>query len=107
MCRLPREAGPNVRLRKKFHIIMTMNDEGEMSSSPTDKPSFAGPHEGRELELMLRGVKPLSMFVEPVPPEFEYFPEQEFDSLVSHGRLVKRIQVETKRDPSGKDVTIR
>jgi len=86
---------------------MTTDDESAMTSNRGDKPSFAGPHEGRELELMLRGAKPLSMFVEPVPPEFEYFPEQEFDSLVSDGRLVKRIELETKRDPSGKDVTFR
>ena len=86
---------------------MTMHDEDEVSSSPADKPSFVGPHEGCELELMRRGVKPLSMFVEPVPPEFEYFPEHEFDSFVSHGGLVKRIQLETTKDPSGKDVTFR
>ena len=34
--------------------------------------THVGPHEGRELELMLAGEKPLSMFVEPLDSTFEY-----------------------------------
>ena len=71
------------------------------------KQKFVGPHEGRELELMLSGRKPLSMFVEPVDSEFEYFPEEEFDSLVANGKIVKRVSVEPITDPQGKESQIR
>ncbi|HEY4141524.1 MAG TPA: hypothetical protein VGM57_08930 [Pseudolabrys sp.] len=58
-----------------------------------------GPHEDRELELMVAGLKSLSMFVEAVPPDGgPYFPEQEFDALVSEGRLIKRELIEAWRD---------
>lgn len=53
-----------------------------------------GPHEGRELELMLSGQKPLSMFLERVPPEFESFPEEKFDRHVAEGRLIKHVSFE-------------
>jgi hypothetical protein len=68
---------------------------------------FVGPHEGRELELMKAGAKPLSMFVEQIPPEYESFPEVEFDVLVSEGKLVKRVCTETTKGPTGQDVRIR
>ena len=55
------------------------------------KQKFVGPHEGRELELMLSGKKPLSMFVEPVGTEFEYFP----------------VSVEPITGPQGKESQIR
>lgn len=60
-----------------------------MSGSETarQKPSFLGPHEGHELELMLAGKKHLSCFF------FETgaaFPEEvEFDAHVDRGFLVK------------------
>jgi hypothetical protein len=92
---------------RRFRITMAMDDESAMTSNRGDKPLFAGPHEGRELELMLRGAKPLSMFVDVEPSEFELFPEQEFDSFVSKGKLVKRVQLEATSDRSGKDVTLR
>ena len=58
------------------------------------KPNSVGPHEGRELALMLAGVKPLSMFVEPVDCDFELFPEEEFDKLVLQQKLKKRVSIE-------------
>ena len=54
---------------------------------------FIGPHEGQELQLMLRGVKPLSMFVETIPAEFDTFPERDFDDAVSKGGLVKNVSI--------------
>jgi hypothetical protein len=75
-----------------------------MSSS---KPATIGPHEGRELELMIARTKPLSMFVEPIPSEFELFPEKEFDALVAEGRLIKRVSIETTRGPNGQQVQAR
>jgi hypothetical protein len=47
------------------------------------------------------------MFVEPLDSEFAYFPEEEFDSLVAEGKLVKRVSLEPIVDPSGKDGQVR
>lgn len=69
--------------------------------------AFVGPHEGRELELMLSGSKPLSMFVECVPVEFEIFPERDFDRLVSQGNLKKRVSMHSAKTPNGQDVSVR
>jgi hypothetical protein len=48
-----------------------------------------GPHEGRELELMLSGKKPMAMFTEVLPVESQ-IPEQEFAEYVESGKIVKR-----------------
>jgi hypothetical protein len=58
------------------------------------RPSFVGPHEGRELELMLAGKKPLSMFVHAVGIEREFFPERQFDLHVAEGLFVKDVHIE-------------
>ena len=68
---------------------------------------FIGPHDKQELQLMLEGVKPLSMFVETIPTEFDSFPEADFDNAVSKGRLVKHIAVEAIHAPDGKEMKIR
>lgn len=47
-----------------------------------------GPHEGRELELMLAGEKPLAMFTEVRPIENGVVPEDEFSPLVRDGRII-------------------
>ena len=56
------------------------------SESETDGeaklPPGVGPHEGRELELMLAGTKPMAMFSEIIP-------EEEFRPHVESGRFVK------------------
>ena len=74
---------------------------------PKADRAFVGPHEGRELELMKAGAKPLSMFVEQSPPESESFPEQDFDALVSEGKLVKHVCTNVTKDPAGTDTKIR
>jgi hypothetical protein len=66
-----------------------------------------GPHEGRELDLMSTGAKPLAMFVESIPPEFESFPEIQFDSLVADGKLLKSVSIETFQDADGHERHIR
>ena len=66
-----------------------------------------GPHEGRELALMMAGTKPLSMFVEEVPAQSEYFPEDQFDALVAQGKLKKFVSIETSPVPNGVDRNIR
>ncbi|MBF0167707.1 MAG: hypothetical protein HQL45_08745 [Alphaproteobacteria bacterium] len=48
-----------------------------------------GPHEGRECELMLRGLKPLAAFSD-VTTHCHHFPEAEFAPHVAAGRIVTR-----------------
>lgn len=77
-------------------------------SSLSDGPSnFLGPHEGRELELMASGGKPLAMFVEPLPTEHELFDEQGLDALVEEQALVKKLRVESITTPEGAEGQIR
>lgn len=52
--------------------------------------SGIGPHEDRELALMLAGKKPLAMFVEISPIETGLIPEAKFAPFVEAGRLVMR-----------------
>jgi hypothetical protein len=56
---------------------------------------------------MMAGAKPLSMFVEPVPPEFELFPERQFDLLVAEGKLVKNVSLETISGPHDRIIQFR
>jgi hypothetical protein len=65
------------------------------------RPSFVGPHEGRELELMLAGVKPMSLFAEPAHVDAPSFPETEFDELVAAARLIKRVDIERRSGARG------
>ncbi len=51
-------------------------------------PDGIGPHEGRELALMLAGEKPLAMFSDVIPASFN-LPEQDFAPHVESGRLIK------------------
>jgi len=56
-----------------------------------DTPPGIGPHEFRELELMLAGTKPLAMFYDVVPASIE-LPEADFEPFVEEGRIVKRVE---------------
>lgn len=47
------------------------------------------------------------MFIGPIGEEFEVFPEEEFDRFVSAGKLVKKVSLETIKDPAGVDRQIR
>ena len=51
-------------------------------------PAGIGPHEGRELELMLAGEKPLAMFNDDLPEGMEP-PEIAFDPYMAEGRFAK------------------
>jgi hypothetical protein len=51
-------------------------------------PDGIGPHEGRELDLMLTGEKPLAMFCDVVPSPYEW-PDAAFEPHVMSGRFVK------------------
>jgi hypothetical protein len=52
-------------------------------------PDGVGPHEGRELELMLAGEKPLAMFGDAVGSTYEV-PEIDFAPFVADGTFVRR-----------------
>jgi hypothetical protein len=77
-----------------------------MNNSTEDSPSFLGPHEGRELELMLAGKKHLSKFVFEENAS-DVFPLRELDKLVANGMLTKDERSERHSLPHGDDVIIR
>ncbi|MBD3660996.1 MAG: hypothetical protein HUJ11_02185 [Arenibacter algicola] len=52
-------------------------------------PKGIGPHEGRELELMLAGEKPLAMFSDVIPSDYPW-PDEQFAPFVAVGKLVMR-----------------
>ena len=54
-----------------------------------EPPEGIGPHEGRELELMLAGEKPLAMFSDVIPSDYPW-PDELFEPYVASGRLIKR-----------------
>lgn len=56
-------------------------------------PAEVGPHEGRELDLMLAGKKPMAYFSEFLFADFEW-PDAEFDPYVKTGQIVKREFIE-------------
>jgi hypothetical protein len=78
-----------------------------MASTTNDSEQFRGPHEGRELELMISGAKPLAMFVEPIPRETAFFPEPDFDAWVTEGRFIKQERIETVRHANGSTAQVR
>lgn len=66
---------------------------------PSDIPNGVGPHEFRELELMLAGIKPLAMFFDVIPPTIE-LPEAEFEPSLKSGRIVLREEVYLRPEES-------
>jgi hypothetical protein len=69
--------------------------------APTEFSPDIGPHEDRELELMLAGQKPLAMFTEISPIETGLIPEDEFAPYVTSGRIIVREVFEPMRDTTG------
>ena len=78
-----------------------------MTMTSNSRPAFIGPHERDELRRMLDGTKPLSMFVEPLDREFDYFDEPQFDQYVSTGDFLKRIVIEKVEGPERKEHAVR
>ncbi|WP_370152058.1 hypothetical protein [Ferrovibrio sp.] len=64
-----------------------------------DLPAGIGPHDGRELDLMLAGRKPLAMFYDVVPASIE-LPEADFAPHVASGRLIRREEIYPGRSGS-------
>jgi hypothetical protein len=62
------------------------------SAEDDTPPSFVSPHDGRELQLMLEGKKPLSMFT--IEDNVEDYPDKRFDAFTLEGRFVKGVRVE-------------
>jgi hypothetical protein len=59
-----------------------------------EPPEGIGPHEGRELELMLAGKKPLAMFYEGLTlPISDFYPEEDFLQHVKSGALIRREEI--------------
>ena len=78
-----------------------------VSDEDKGKPPFLGPHEGRELELMLTGKKPLSLFSFEEGIEREIFPEHQFDLYVAEGVFVKNVRVDCYVSADGEEVNMR
>ncbi|MER9134870.1 hemin receptor [Mesorhizobium sp. M0047] len=55
-----------------------------------------GPHNGRELELMLRGDKPMALFAAEPGVDAEDIGEAHFKQFVDEGRILKFSQVDPK-----------
>lgn len=68
-----------------------------------DLPEGVGPHEGRELELMLRGEKPLTYLTEPLDSPYQP-PYDDFEPYVKSGKFIK---FEYYVFPPGDDVATR
>jgi hypothetical protein len=52
-------------------------------------PEGIGPHEGKELELMLKGEKPLAMFYG-MGPDIDLFPIKDFQPHVANGSIITK-----------------
>jgi hypothetical protein len=76
-----------------------------MGREPVTSCCLIGPHEGDELDLMLSGVKPLSLFTF-VTNEGHEFAEAAFDDQVSTGKLVKRVVHRQQWAPHGNYVEV-
>lgn len=63
-----------------------------MDNTEDDLPPEIGPHEERELELMLAGQKPMAMFSDVVHAPFDWG-EASFEPFVEDGRLIKREEI--------------
>jgi hypothetical protein len=77
-----------------------------MADQDNGRLLFLGPHENRELELMLAGKKHLSSFSFEEGIEREIFPERQFDSHVVEGFLVKDVRVERWVSADGEEINM-
>ncbi len=67
-----------------------MADQTGGAGPPPDIPGGVGPHETRELELMLAGHKPAAMFSDALVAR-RIIPETAFEPHVLAGRIIKRV----------------
>jgi hypothetical protein len=71
------------------------------------QPSFPGPHEDRELELMLSGKKHLSLFTLEQGIEREVFLERQFDLRVAEGLFIKDVRIVHYVSADGEEIAMR
>ena len=64
----------------------------DLKEGSLQAPEGVGPHEERELELMLAGAKPMAKFVDEKAWGYD-FGEENFDKQVATGDLIKREEV--------------
>lgn len=70
---------------------------GDFITSSGSTFPLIGPHEGRELELMLAGKKPAAMFYDAFPSR-EFIPDEQFAPYVTSGRiLMKEVFLTSKK----------
>lgn len=58
-------------------------------------PNGIGPHEGKELDLMLAGTKPVAMFGDSLEVTFDWG-EDDWTHHIESGRFIKHTQILTK-----------
>ena len=67
-------------------------NSGDRMDDDFDLPPGIGPHNDRELELMLAGTKPMAMFSDAVHVS-HYFPEADFAPHVKSGRIIRAQEI--------------
>ncbi len=69
-------------------VKLGSENSGDRMDDEIDLPPGIGPHNDRELELMLAGTKPMAMFSDAVHVS-DYFPEADFAPHVDAGRIIR------------------
>lgn len=69
-------------------MLIRSNCESNPLENDFELPPGIGPHNDRELELMLAGTKPMAMFSDAVHVS-SYFPEADFAPYVAAGKIIR------------------
>ena len=69
-------------------VTLGSQNSGDPMDDEVDLPPGIGPHNDRELELMLAGKKPMAMFSDAVHVS-AYFPDADFAPHVAAGRIIR------------------
>ena len=69
-------------------VKLGSENSGDRMDDDVELPPGIGPHNDRELELMLAGTKPMAMFSDAVHVS-DYFPEADFAPHVKAGRIIR------------------
>lgn len=69
-------------------VKLGSENSGDPMDDDFELPPGIGPHNDRELELMLAGTKPMAMFSDAVHVS-DYFPEADFAPHVEAGRIIR------------------
>ncbi len=69
-------------------VKLGSENSGDRMDDDFELPPGIGPHNDRELELMLAGTKPMAMFSDAAHVS-DYFPEADFAPHVEAGRIIR------------------